>query len=80
VVYFNHEREVNEMIAVLEFVDGFGADTNVTGIYQSLEDAIAAKYGNEFKYQEFEFGKVSFDIYECKTYDGGKKQKKKRKK
>jgi hypothetical protein len=63
------------MIAVLEFVDGFGADTCVTGIYQSLEDAITAKYGNEFKYEEFEFGKVSFDIYDCKTYNGRKKHK-----
>ena len=62
------------MIAVLKFVDGFGADTSVTGIYQSLEDAIA-KYGNEFKYAEFEFGKVSFDIYDCKTYNGRKKHK-----
>lgn len=62
------------MIAVLEFVDGFGADTYVTGIYQSLEDAIA-KHGNEFKYEEFEFGEVDFDIYECKIYNGGKKHK-----
>lgn len=68
------------MIAILGWVDGFGADTKVEAIYQTLEDAIAAKYGNEFKYAEFEFGEVSFDIYECKTYDGGKKPKKRKRK
>lgn len=69
------------MIAVLGWVDGFGADTVVIGIYQSLEDAIIAGYGEKFQYQEFEFGEVDFDIYGCKTYDGGKKQKRgKRKK
>lgn len=69
------------MIAVLGWVDGFGADTVVMGIYQSLEDAIIAGYGEKFQYQEFEFGEVDFDIYDCKTYDGGKKQKRgKRKK
>ena len=68
------------MVAVLEFIDGFGADTQVTGIYKSLEDAIIAKYGNKFQYKEFEFGKVEFDIYDCKTYDGEKKQKNKKRK
>ena len=66
------------MVAVLEYIDGFGADTQVTEIYQSLEDAIIAKYGNKFQYEEFEFGKVEFDIYDCNTYDGGKKQKRKK--
>ena len=66
------------MVAVLEYIDGFGADTQVTGIYKNLEDAIIAKYGNKFQYKEFEFGKVEFDIYDCNTYDGGKKQKRKR--
>ena len=66
------------MVAVLEFIDGFGADTQVTGIYKSLEDAIIAKYGNKFQYKEFEFGKVEFDIYDCNTYDGKKNKKRKK--
>ena len=57
------------MVAVLKYIDGFGADTEVTGIYKSLEDAIIANYGNEFQYKEFEFGLVDFDIYDCNTYD-----------
>ena len=65
------------MVAVLEYIDGFGADTEVVGIYKNLEDAIA-NYGNKFQYKEFEFGKVEFDIYDCNTYDGGKKQKRKK--
>ena len=68
------------MVAVLEYIDGFGADTQVTGIYQTLEDAIIAKYGNKFQYKEFEFGQVEFDIYDCNTYDGKKKQKNKKRK
>ena len=65
------------MIAVLRYIDGFGADTQVVGIYKSLEDAIA-NYWDDFQYKEFEFGKVEFDIYDCKTYDGKKKQKRKK--
>ena len=66
------------MVAVLEYIDGFGADTEVVGIYQSLENAVIAKYGNKFQYKEFEFGKVEFDIYDCNTYDmrTAKKRKK----
>lgn len=55
------------MIAVLGFVDGFGADTDVIGIYKNLEEAIA-NHGNEFQYKAFEFGLVDFDIYDCCTY------------
>ena len=65
------------MVAVLEFIDGFGADTQVTGIYRNLEEAIA-NYGDKFHYKEFEFGLVEFDIYDCSIYDA-KKIKKKRK-
>ena len=68
------------MVAVLEWIDGFGADTEVVGIYQSLEDAIIANCGNKFQYKEFEIGKVEFDIYDCNTYDEGKKQKNKKRK
>ena len=57
------------MVAVLGYIDGFGADTQVVGIYKSLEDAIIANYGNKFQYKEFEFGLVDFDIYDCNTYD-----------
>ena len=57
------------MIAVLEFVDGFGHDTEVVGIFPTLESA--QKYYNrshvgKFLYQEFDFGKVEFDVYEAK--------------
>ena len=64
------------MIAVLEFVDGFGHDTEVVGIFPTLE--MAKKYYNHnFLYQEFDFGKVSFDLYEAKEAYPTKKQKKK---
>ena len=66
------------MVAVLEYIDGFGADTEVVGIYKNLEDAIIANYGNKFRYKEFEFGKVEFDNYDSNIYDGGKKQKRKK--
>ena len=53
------------MVAVLEFVDGFGHDTEVVGILPTLE--IAQKYYNHnFLYQEFDFGKVEFDVYDAK--------------
>ena len=55
------------MIAVLEFIDGFGADTNVIGIYKNLEEA-AFSHGDNFRYKTFEFGRVEFDIYECETF------------
>ena len=67
------------MVAVLKYIDGFGADTKVVGIYKNLEDA-TVNHGNKFQYKEFEFGKVEFDIYDCKTYDGEKKQKNKKRK
>ena len=64
------------MIAVLEFVDGFGHDTEVVAIYPTLE--IAKKsIGHNFRYQEFEFGKVQFDLYDAKEAYGTKKKIKK---
>ena len=64
------------MIAVLEFVDGFGHDTEVVGIYPTLE--IAKKhYSNNFLYQEFDFGKVTFDLYDAKEAYPKPKRKKK---
>jgi hypothetical protein len=61
------------MIAVLGFVDGFGADTDVIGIYKNLEEAIA-NHGNEFQYKSFEFGRVEFDIYDCETFSKKKRK------
>ena len=65
------------MVVVLEYIDGFGADTEIVGIYKNLEDA-TVNHGNKFQYKEFEFGKVEFDIYDCNTYDirTAKKRKK----
>jgi len=65
------------MIAILEWVDGFGEDTDVSYIYPSLEEAM--KHHSYFKYQEFEFGeRLYFDFYEAKEFDA-KTFKKKRK-
>ena len=61
------------MIAVLSYVDGFGNDTQVDAIYPTLEIA-KQHYSENFRYQEFEFGKVDFDIYDAKE-----ENKKKRK-
>ena len=54
------------MIAVLSYVDGFGNDTYVEGIYPTLEIA-KQHYSKNFRYQEFEFGTVDFDIYDAKV-------------
>ena len=53
------------MVAVLSYVDGFGHDTEIEAIYPTLEIA-KQHYFNNFRYQEFEFGKVTFDIYDSK--------------
>lgn len=53
------------MIAVLGWVDGFGNDTQVYGIYPTLEEA-KANVGEGFRYKEFDFGEVDFDFYEAK--------------
>ena len=55
------------MIAVLGFVDGFGADTVIIGIYKNLEEAVIF-HGDSFQYKSFEFGRVEFDIYDCETF------------
>jgi hypothetical protein len=62
------------MIAVLEFVDGFGHDTEVVGIFPTLE-AAQKYYTHNFLYQEFEFGEVSFDLYEAKEAYPRKKKR-----
>ena len=63
------------MVAVLEFVDGFGHDTEVVAIFPTLEIA-QQHYFYNFKYQEFDFGKVDFDIYEAKEAYPKKKKRK----
>ena len=40
------------MIAVLGFIDGFGADTVVIGIYKNLEEAVIF-HGDSFQYKSF---------------------------
>ena len=68
------------MVAVLVYVDGFGNDTQVDAIYSTLEIA-KQHYNNNFRYQEFEFGKVTFDIYNAKeAYPKERKKKKGNKK
>ena len=63
------------MIAVLSYVDGFGNDTYIEGIYPTLEIA-KRHYSNNFRYQEFEFGKVTFDIYDAlEAYPKKKKRR-----
>lgn len=64
------------MIAVLSYVDGFGNDTYVEGIYPTLEIA-KQHYSENFHYQEFEFGKVTFDIYDALEAYPKKRKKKK---
>lgn len=64
------------MIALLTWVDGFGADTQVRGIFPTLE--AAKRYAEKGdKYVEFDFGLVEFDIYEAKEIYPSKKGRKK---
>ena len=46
------------------------------GIYPTLEIA-KQHYSENFRYQEFEFGKVTFDIYDAKEAYPKKRKKKK---
>lgn len=62
------------MIAVLEFVDGFGHDTEVIGIFPTLE-AAKKHYQTNFMYEEFDFGEVNFDICDAKECYPAKKKK-----
>ena len=62
------------MIAVLSYVDGFGNDTYIEGIYPTLEIA-KQHYNKNFRYQEFEFGTVTFDIYDAKVAYPEKKKR-----
>ena len=52
------------MIAVLEWVDGFGNDTYVTAVFPTLKEAEEYVSKNSFwdcTWQEFDFGEVDFD-------------------
>ena len=61
------------MIAVLGWIDGFGADTTVEGIFRTMGDALNyvgdlkknADRDYPLRYQEFDFGEVDFDYYEA---------------
>ena len=72
------------MIAVLSWVDGFGADTSVWGIFKTIEEAQAhyAEYKDRkdrhqrLRYQKFTFGAVDFDWYEAKELFPKKKGRK----
>ena len=63
------------MIALLKWVDGFGADTHVVGIFPTLDAAKRYAQKDE-KYVEFDFGLVDFDIYEAKEIFPAKRKKK----
>lgn len=70
------------MIAVLDWVDGFGADTYVIGIFPNLEEArkacepIKANTDSELRYAEFQFGMVDWDWYDATPlYPKKKKQR-----
>ncbi len=69
------------MIAVLDWVDGFGADTSVLGIFPNLEEArkalepIKANTPTELKYVEFQFGMVDWDWYEATPLYSKKKKR-----
>ena len=74
------------MIAVLDWVDGFGSDTMVSGIFENMEQAIAfvgdlkenAKKDYPSRYEEFSFGEVCFDYYEAKKFSVPKKNYRKK--
>ena len=75
------------MIAVLDWVDGFGSDTMVSGIFENMEQAIAfvgdlkenAKKDYPSRYEEFYFGEEYFDYYAAKKFSVPKKIYKKKK-
>lgn len=72
------------MYAVVCWCDGFGNDSYVSGIYQTLEEAISnANLSKESdtpdKIVEFNFGKVNFDYYECTCITRKRKNKKRKK-
>lgn len=60
-----------KMIAVLNWVDGFGNDTCVIGIFPNLEEArkacesIKINTSSKLRYEEFQFGMVDWDWYEA---------------
>lgn len=64
------------MVALLTWVDGFGADTAVKGIFSTLD--AAKRYAEKGdRYVEFEFGLVSFDIDDAKEIYPAKKKRRK---
>ncbi len=77
------------MIAIMDWTDGFGNDTEVVAIardmneaeqfYQDYHDKKKLNYPEEFdlRYEEFDFGDVDFCYYEAKKFDIKNKKKKK---
>lgn len=68
------------MIAILEWIDGFGNDTYVKGIYPNFEQAEQAHLADEYskgdRWQEFEYGSVAFDWYEANNFPKKKNKRK----
>ena len=70
------------MYALIGYVDGFGNDGYVKGIYCTYGETIRnADLHGELpdRYVEFDFGKVDFDYYEAKRFMNEKDQKKRKK-
>lgn len=73
------------MIAVLDWVDGCGADTKVVGIFRTMKDTLdyvgdlTENANREFplRYQEFDLGEVDFDYYEADHFPRLRLHKKK---
>ena len=73
-----------EMVALLSWVDGFGADTMVRGVFNTIEEAQEyARLSDDQpdKFQIFKTGKtVYFDWYEANSFPSKKNKKKSKKK
>ena len=70
------------MYALIGYVDGFGNDGYVKGIYCTYSETIRnADLHSELpdRYVEFDFGKVDFDYYEAKRFMNEKHTKKRKK-
>lgn len=56
------------MIALLTWVDGFGCDTNVKGIFSTIEEARPFMKKDD-RYVYFESGLTNFDYYSADPVD-----------
>lgn len=64
------------MIAILEWVDGFGNDTYVNAIYPTLKEA-EKHYREGQRWVKFDFGQVDFEWYEANEFKIKNKKSKK---